>query len=390
MRRAIRAAALAASAAAALPWTAEAQTAGPPPEPVERHLILSAAEIADEGVVVDGVVRSKKQGNRPAEFTLDICFPIRADTGEIDRFTAPLRQVRNGFSASGQSLLRQVRTELTLSTQSAGAQSTMAGELRYGDLKISLREHSLDWEEGGAEHLFEKLSPPAGTLAPNEILAKIEIGAVRPVLDLLRRHGAVLPAAQLVPGCADHREGKQYLRVLTSPARVAELAAALKAAPGVASADIAEETSLREDGVKLPAGLATASERAVVDAFTAAARKALGTDRPADVKAAPATGEYVVLLTRDTPSAGALGLAEAIAVTVMVAADPYDKAKRVLFVTQVGSKFVDPSPTPLQLAQEMFETVSYTEIQPRRVSAALAAAFAAEIGGEVASGSGRR
>lgn len=369
---------------------APAKPAPAKPAPAaERYFTFSEAEIEEQGVAVDGLVRLKRAGGKPGEDTIDICFPVRLDSGEIDRFAAPLTVSKTGMTAAGTSLVGRVRTELSLTTTNADRRVRLQGEIRYGDTRIKIREQSADDEEGSADQLFEGASRTS-LQSPNEIVAKLELRAVRPLLDVLRRNQAAVQPAQLIPGCSDYREGRQVIRIQAAPARMVALAEALKAVPGVVSVDLPVETSMREDGIRLPDRLATTADRALVDSFGAVARRSLGAQAAPEVRANGQTGEHVLVFTRDTRVAKALGLAEAVAITLLVAPDPYDRKKRVLYITQIGSKFVDPSAAPLQLSQDLFESAAYTDIQPRRISAMLSAAFAAEIGGEQVFGAGSR
>lgn len=357
--------------------------------PAENYFTFSQAEIGDQDVAIDGLVRYRRTGNRPPELSIDVCFPVRPERGEIDRFAGPLTVQKGVMSASGPSLVGGARTELSLTTAIADRRVKLNGEIRVGDTRIAIRDQSVDYLEGSADHLFEGASRTS-LQAPNEIVTRLELRAVRPLMDVLRRHRALVQPAQLMAGCSDYREGKQTVRVLAAPARMAALTEAIKAIPGVVSVEPPIETSVREDGIRLPEKLASTGDRALVDRFAALAGRALGADGTIDVRANDATGEHVVILTRGTRVAKALGLSEAVVVTLLVGTDPYDQKKRMLYIMQVGSRFVDPSPTPLQLSQELSDTTPYTDIQPRRLSAMLSAAFAAEIGGEVASGSGAR
>lgn len=357
--------------------------------PVEHHFAFSEAEIQDQGVSIDGLVRYRRAGTRPPELTIDLCFPVRVDGGEIDRFAAPLGFSKNVVTAAGPSLLGRVRTEVAITAVIADRRVTLNGEIRYGNTVIKVREQKVDYEDGSGDHLFEGANRTS-LQSPNEIVTKLALSAVRPLLDAVRRAQGVVQPAQLIPGCSDYREGKQVVRITVAPARLSALAQAIKAIPGVAEVEGPTEKSMREDAIRLPDRLASGTDRAIVDSFAAVARRSLGAQGATEVKLNAATGEHLVVLTRDTRIATSLGLVEAIAVTLLVAPDPYDAKKRMLYITQVGSKFVDPSATPLQLSQELFESAAYTDIQPRRLSATLSEAFATEVGGEAVSGSGAR
>ncbi|TDR93005.1 hypothetical protein [Enterovirga rhinocerotis] len=373
----------------ALASPAAAQPTRPDQPARERHLLFSEGEAADRSVMLDGILSESRTGNRPAEFSLDLCFPQRPDLTSLDRVTAQVAVTRNRMTATGRSLVAGLPTTVTIETapgQGKGAPS-FKGTIVYGDQTIAIREQPLEFEDGAAPEPYQP-SGVVGTLAPNEAMATVPLGSVRAVLDIARQQKAVLPPNQLVPGCADLRTGKQIIRLVSSRADVRPLLSALKAIPG--SEVTGPEHYAREDGVRLPANLRSLPEIRIVQDFAETARKVLGASEPAAIRSRPENGDHVILVPRDTALAKPLGLREVVVITVMIAPEiGSEKGDPMLYLMRVGSGFLDPAES-LTLQQDLTESASYTDIIPGRVSGALADAFAARLGTEARQGAARR
>lgn len=378
---------MAASPLAASP--AAAQPARPEAQATERHLLFSEGEAGDRTITLDGIVGYNRTGNRPPDLSLDICLPLRPDLTSVDRFKAPLTVARNRMTASGRSMVAGLPVTVTIETVPGQGQNSPAfkGEIAYGNQTIVIREQPLDYQEGPAPEPYQT-SGVVGTLAPNEVMATVPLGAVKSVLDVARRQKAVLPPNQLVPGCADLRAGKQVIRLYATQGGARTLASALKAVSG---AEITlPENYAREDGIRLPANLRNTPEQRIVQDFAETARKVLGAPQPAAITSRPETGDHVILVSRDTALASSLGLREVVVVTVMIAPEVgSEKGDAMLYLMRVGSGFIDPANT-LTIQQDLSESTSYTDLIPGRVSAALADAYAARLGTETRQGAQRR
>ncbi len=361
----------------------------PEPREVNRLLAFSEAETGDEqGITLDGFLLFRRVGTQTPELRVDVCFPRSPEISALDRLRAPLAVNRNILAGSGSSDVAGVPTSIRLETKTAAGQVTLKGEIRYGEKLYTIREQTSAYEEGELPGgVGQELR--SGSPAPNEIVATVELRALRSLLDLARQRRALIQPNQLVAGCADLREGKLIVRLVTAPRQAAALLSAIQALPGVDRAN-GPLFADREDGIRLPARLKDAPEPALIASFAAVARRVLGTEAAPEIRSNPATGDHLVLVTRDTDTARALGLRETVSIGLMVGPETGATENTMLYVTQVGSRFVDPAPNPLAIAQEGSDSVAYTDLLARRVSDALARAFAAEVGGEARRGNGRR
>lgn len=353
-----------------------------------RYLAFSDGEAGEQNVTLDGVLQYKREaGERVGAWTLDVCFPRRPELAAFDRLSAPAKVAGSVYTASGPSSLDGVPVSARIETKKDGDSTTLSGEIRAGQQVFTISETSARFQTGIGNEGGNNPSS-FGSLLPNEISVKVPSASLRAMLDLLRREKALVLPNQLVPGCSDLREGAQYVRLQAPPDAVPRLAQALKSIP---------DTELRiaegytgSDGVALPAAMAKETGEAVTRRFADMAAKLLGADGDARIASRPETGEQVVTLARQTETASALGLREEIAITTLLAPDIDSKGGKALYLIQIGSRFVDPSPTPLALSQDEWERGVYTDIIPRRLSLSLVNAFAREIGGEARPFSGAR
>ncbi|HMO30539.1 hypothetical protein [Enterovirga sp.] len=353
-----------------------------------RYLAFSDGEAGEQHITLDGVLQYKREaGERSGAWTLDICFPRRPELAAFDRLSAPAKATGGVYTASGQSGVDAIPVSARIETKKDGDSISLSGEIRAGRQVFTISETSARFqtgignEGGGSPNSF-------GSLLPNEISVKVPSASLRAMLDLLRREKALVLANQLVPGCSDLREGAQYVRLQAPPDTMPRLAEALKSIPD-AEVRLAENYT-NADGVSLPAAMAKETAEAVTRRFAETAAKLLGAEGDARIASRAETGEQVVTLTRQTETASALGLHEEIAITTLLAPDVDSKGGKALYLTQIGSRFVDPAPAPLALAQDEWESSAYTDIIPRRLSLSLVNAFAHEIGGEAKSFTGAR
>lgn len=350
-----------------------------------RYLAFSEAETGDQQVALDGVVQYRREAGSPGAWMLDVCFPRRPELTSFDRFAAPASVNREVYTASGRTSVDDLPASLRIETRMQDGNPTLKGELRVGAQLFKLAEQPARFRTGIAN---EGGGNPAsfGSLMPNELSVKVPMASLRALLDVVRREKAVVLPNQLVPGCSDLREGAQYVRLQAPPRAVKRLAAALK---GIADTEVRDADGYpNSDGVALPAGLRGEADDVVLRKLAATIATVLGAEGSPEISARPGTGESTIVVTRQTETAVALGLREAVAVTALVVPDVGKTGETMLYVTQVGSRFVDPSATPLALPQDLWENSVYTDLLPRRVSLALINAFAREIGGEARPGTG--
>lgn len=351
-----------------------------PKPPAESYIELREGRYGDDKVGLDGALVVTGPVAKPTALRIDLCFPPSPLANRVDRISGPLTLRGGEMTGAFQSLVDRVPVQVALRRTSQDGQETLEGSLTAGGRRIDL---STDDPKPSDYNPLDRAGDdptPSGQPSPNEILASVRLGALAEVLALVRGGGGRVAPLGLVPGCSDLRSGLQVIRIASLPDRAPALLAALKASKAVAAAEMARGPRL-DSAVRLPA----ADEAAIGAALVRAAASALPEVIGSALRRDPVTGEQVVTLTRRTKGAQPLGLLESTTVRAIVGPDyEGDRGKRIVYVTSVGSRFVDPNASSSAVVDETSDLASATDLVPEFAVLAVVEALARERGAEFA------
>jgi hypothetical protein len=303
--------------------------------------------------ISDAVLKETRSGNTVTSATLDLCFPVLADSPVKDRVVVDLRVAGQALTGSGETTERKQPVTVNLTRSVSGNKFKFQGEIKIGnDTEAILSEDNEDVSEADYKKSIEEddsglqPSPTAFTeVSPDSLRIKVKVQDAADVLKAARAKNVAMWVTGLLTECDELRKGEITINLTVDPARAAAVLAWVRTVPGVVTAGFTSSTFSMDRAVRFAAADWLSDGKIDRGKLGQSISTALEKSLSAKVASAvwnDTSGHLTVDLKRPSALHPALALTETLSYLILVAFDaPTSTTDLVLWLSSPEAKTTD-------------------------------------------------
>ena len=205
----------------------------------DRYFVFASDLVGN--VDTDAVLKETRQGGKVTAAVLDVCYSASPSSDRKDRFVANLTVDGNKLVGTAQTQIDKQPVTVRLNRHVTGKNFAFDGTITRGSAtsNVALTDQedlsAAEFAENNKQDDIEVRPAPAGftDVSPGRVAARVELGALKELVQDLRAENVEIELGTLLSTCADLRAEQQVLGIKVDPERAPALVAKLKSRPGV-------------------------------------------------------------------------------------------------------------------------------------------------------------